>query len=370
MIEQGRLILTMMPSLYCKLDCPHCYLSKEQRRSKECLSLEQIKTTVEKIKDYYKDKNIQNAAIDIYWYGGEPTTMGVEMFSDMCDIINTTFKKHKIKHILLSALVGVNLDEWAPILKKYCNSKIQTSYDAMMRGKRYDMSWQKQVVNALDRGLSVNTLSVFNKSIQFDGYQKTFVKLMGLGIRECGWLPFQKNIRNDDTGMYDEYSTSMNEFSDFMIGFSNLNNDTHTHTHTDDGCVFLIGNEIFINSMNINGTSMSNTGAQTVFLMPNGDMVMPNYDEFNNIEFMQKFGNILKQSFEKILTSKSRRRWIRRQINRNNNKECMECDSWNCCLMEFWKNNNKDDDCYGAKKYVEWVKKHSTQEPTFIENIS
>ena len=94
--------------------------------------------------------------------------------------------------------------------------------------------------------------------------QKTFVKLMELGIRECGWLPFQKNIRNDDTGMYDEYSTSMNEFSDFMIGFSNLNNDTHTHTHTDDGCVFLIGNEIFINSMNINGTSMSNTGAQTV----------------------------------------------------------------------------------------------------------
>jgi hypothetical protein len=46
---------------------------------------------------------------------------------------------------------------------------------------------------------------------------------------------------------------------------------------------------------------MSNTGAQTVFLMPNGDMVMPNYDEFNNIEFMQKFGNILKQSFEKLV---------------------------------------------------------------------
>jgi hypothetical protein len=35
-----------------------------------------------------------------------------------------------------------------------------------------------------------------------------------------------------------------------------------------------LGNEIFINSMNINGTSMSNTGAQTVFLMPNGDMVI------------------------------------------------------------------------------------------------
>jgi hypothetical protein len=49
--------------------------------------------------------------------------------------------------------------------------------------------------------LEVNTLSVFNKSIQFDGYQNTFVKLMELGIRECGWLPFQKNIRNDNTGI-------------------------------------------------------------------------------------------------------------------------------------------------------------------------
>jgi sulfatase maturation enzyme AslB (radical SAM superfamily) len=105
--------------------------------------------------------------IDIYWYGGEPTTMGVKMFSDMCDIINSTFKTHKVRHILLSALVGVNLKEWAPIVKKYCNSKIQTSYDGLMRGERYDTTWKKQVVNALDRGLEVNTLSVFNKSIQF-----------------------------------------------------------------------------------------------------------------------------------------------------------------------------------------------------------
>jgi hypothetical protein len=41
-------------------------------------------------------------------------------------------------------------------------------------------TWKKQVVNALDRGLEINTLSVFNKSIQFDGYQNTFVKLMRL----------------------------------------------------------------------------------------------------------------------------------------------------------------------------------------------
>jgi hypothetical protein len=32
-------------------------------------------------------------------------------------------------------------------------------------------------------------------------------------------------------------------------------------------------------------------------------------------------------------------------------------------LTCYWKNNNKGDDCYGAKKYVDWVKKYSTQEP-------
>ena len=58
MIEPGRLILTMMPSLHCKLDCPHCYLTKQQRHSKDCLTLEQIKTTVEKIEVASLDQNM------------------------------------------------------------------------------------------------------------------------------------------------------------------------------------------------------------------------------------------------------------------------------------------------------------------------
>jgi hypothetical protein len=42
-------------------------------------------------------------------------------------------------------------------------------------------------------------------------------------------------------------------------------------------------------------------GFRMEYFLTNGDMVMPNYDEFNNIEFMQKFGNILKQSFKKTV---------------------------------------------------------------------
>lgn len=371
MIEQGRLILTMMPSLYCKLDCPHCYLTQQQRRSKDCLSLEQIKTTVEKINHYYQSKNINNASIEIYWYGGEPTTMGVGLFSEMCDIINHTFKNHQVKHTLLSALVGVNLDKWSPVIKKYCNSKVQTSYDGLMRGDRYDKAWQKQVLDAHSIGLRVNTLSVFNKTIEKEGYHQTFMKLSALGIRECGWLPFQKNISNNKTSnnktsMFDKYSTTMHSFSDFMIDFTTLNDATkfedeasnakgkYSGANSERQSSFLIGNELFINSMNINGSHLSNTGTQTLFLMPSGDLVMPDYDK-DNIEFMKVFGNILTQSFEQILTSKSRRNWRRKQLRRNNNQECLECNRWNCCLMEFWKNNNKGDDCYGAKRYVDWL---------------
>ena len=239
MIEQGRLILTMMPSLHCKLDCPHCYLTQPQRRSKDCLGLEQIKTTVEKINHYYQSNNINNASIEIYWYGGEPTTMGVGLFGEMCDIINHTFKDHQVKHTLLSALVGVDLDKWSVVIKKYCNGKVQTSYDGLMRGDRYDKAWQKQVLNARSIGLRVNTLSVFNQTIEKQGYEKTFMKLSALGIRECGWLPFQKNISNNktsnnETSMFDKYSTSMHRFSDFMIGFTKLNDEAVYVTNCED----------------------------------------------------------------------------------------------------------------------------------------
>lgn len=362
MIEKGRLILTMMPSLYCKLDCPHCYLTKEQRKSKKCLTLKQMRVICDKIEQYYQDKD-NNAVIDIYWYGGEPTTMGTKLFSKMCDVINKTFKRHKLRHTLLSALVGVDLEKWTPIVKKYCDGKLQTSYDGYMRGDRYDQAWQKQVRYAVSQGLEVSTLSVFNKFIKNDGHQATFVKLAELGVKKCGWLPFQKNIRNDATGMFGEHSTSMLEFSEFMIKLTKLN------TSVDAKARMLIANELFINSMDINGYNMSNTGAQTVFLMPNGDMVMPDYDK-DNVEYMKTFGNILEQSFEEVLIGKSRRDWIRRQINRNGNKECLNCDSWNCCLMEFWKCNNSNDDCYGAKLYVDWIKKHSKQKATCVENIA
>lgn len=362
MIESGHLILTMMPSLYCKLDCPHCYLSKEQRKDKTILSAEDIKLICSKINHYYTTKNIKHKKIDFYWYGGEPTSMGVEYFETLLNTLNSSFDdSYKIKHILLSALVGVKIDEWVPLIKSHFNSSIQTSYDSTMRGDRYMTTWKKKVEQLNKHKIEVTTISVINSHIIKDGPAQTHKLLSFLGIVESGWLPFQKNTVNDITGAYNDLSPSMNDFSDFMIGLTDINRHSQSP--------FLIGEEDFIYAMS-NSDKPSNMGLQTLFLLPDGVLCMPDYDK-DNVEFLQSFGNILSETFEEILISKPKRDWNRRQVSRNTNKECLGCDHQNYCLMEFWKNNTQDDDCYGAANYIDWLFKNPTNKPVSnIKNFS
>jgi len=362
MIESGHLILTMMPSLYCKLDCPHCYLSKEQRRDKTILSAEDIQSICNKVHHYYSSKNIKNKKIDFYWYGGEPTSMGVEYFEKLLLTINSSFdSSYKIKHILLSALVGVKIDEWVPLLNTYFNSSIQTSYDSTMRGDRYMKNWKKKVSELNSNNIRVTTISVINSHIIADGATFTHKLLTSLNIVESGWLPFQKNTVNDITGAYDELSPSMDNFSNFMINLTEINRTSDTP--------FFIGEEDFIYAMS-NSDKPSNMGLQTLFLLPDGTLCMPDYDK-DNVEFLQNFGNILTSDLEDILISKNKRDWNRRQISKNNNNECTKCDFKNYCLMEFWKQNIPNDDCYGASKYITWLFNNPTTKlVTRAENFS
>lgn len=52
-------------------------------------------------------------------------------------------------------------------------------------------------------------------------------------------------------------------------------------------------------------------------------------------ELMQPFGNILWRPFEAVLTSPARRAYLRRQVLRNRNPECIACDHADKRLMEF-----------------------------------
>ncbi len=352
-IEQGYFIFTLMPSLFCKLRCPHCYLSLEQRQDPTIMSLDDLELTCRKVDAYYRDRAIGQKTIVCYWYGGEPTSMGQAYVTDACDRINGVFTAdagYDVKHTILTSMVGVDAS-WFPIFDRYGKGEVQSSFDGLMRGAGYMRVWDRKIREAVAYGLRVATISVVNRALLDDGPKALLDYLADLGVAETSWLPFMWNEQNDGD-QYDGYAPTMNEYSDFMIELSDL----WLARRQRGDKVPEIGQLRFIHAQKAMPMS-ANVAGQTLFLQPNGDFVLPDYKNGWQ-EFMQPFGNILTQSFEEVLTSPARRRYLRRQFLRNGNSDCASCDHADKCIMEFWKDNRPGDDCFGAKRFVEWVLAH------------
>lgn len=350
-IEQGFFVFTMMPSLRCSLNCPHCYLTIEQRRHSPIMSLEQFKIAAEKVDAYYSDTRPDKSKVVIfYWYGGEPTEMGMPWFMGAFRIIDEIFTKEKgyeVRHDILTSLLNVD-SSWFNVFKTYGRGQFQTSFDGLMRGKGYVKKWDKRVREAISSGLRVSTISVVNHELFKDGPQAILDYLTELGIQEASFLPFMLNEQNFGE-KYEKYAPPMAEYSDFMIALN-----THWLKLKEIGLdPPMIGQTCFVLSRR-RLPPESNIPGQTLFLLPNGDFVLPDYKD-GWLEFMQPFGNIFEQSFEKVLTSPERRAYLRRQYTRNRNSECISCDYKDCCIMEFWKENKPEDECFGAKRFVEWA---------------
>ena len=356
-IENGYFVFTLMPSLFCKLRCPHCYLSLAQRQDPTVLSVSKMAEVCTKVDQYYDQIGLKNKTIVNYWYGGEPTSMGKDYFIECADTINNIFNENKgynVKHTVLSALVGVK-DYWFPIFDKYGKGEVQTSFDGLMRGDSYMRIWEKQVKKISNYGLKISTISVVNHELVKDGPKKVLDYLSDLGVKETSWLPFMLNSQNHETGMYEQYAPPMAVWSDFMIEIT----DYWIEKRLRGEQAPEIGQMHFIlrqKELPIYG----NMAAQTLFLLPNGDFVLPDYKN-GYLEYMNKFGNIFEQTFEEVLKSKERRKYLRRQVLRNGNTDCNSCDLANCCVMEFWKPNRENDDCFGGSKYVNWVLENETR---------
>lgn len=350
-IEQGYFILTLMPSLYCHLRCPHCYLSIAEREDRTILSVGKMKLACQKIDAYYEARGIEEKTVPCYWYGGEPTSMGIPYFTEMAETIDGVFtpqRGYRTKHTVLTSLVSVK-DEWFPIFERFGQGEVQSSYDGTMRGEAYMRKWHRRAEAAVAYGLRLATISVVNREILQDGAEKTLDYLSDLGVAETSWLPFMWNDQNAG-GAYDRFAPSMNAYSDFMIELTR-----HWRKRKEAGRhVPEIGQMRFIYGQAQSGSAASNIAGQTLFLMPNGDFVLPDYREGWR-EFMQPFGNILEQDFDDILSGAARRRYLRRQFTRNGNPECLSCPHADKCLMEFWKDNREDDECFGAKRYVDYL---------------
>lgn len=352
---EGRLILTMMPSLACKLSCPHCYLTQEQRRSTAILSLNSVERLARDLAALWR--SVEDPQLDVYWYGGEPLqNLSPELFVEMAECLGGV--GGRVRHTVLSSLVGVDLAPWAPVLRQYADSVIQTSWDGPLRGERHVQHQERNIQHAHSLGLSVDTLSVVNKGMIAQGPKAALEWLIAQRIRHAGWLPMQRNHRNRATGEYDRHAPSMNAFSDFMIEITDLARNTPGAP--------LIGEAHFIVSMR--GHVFANRGLQTLFLLPDGDLAMPDY-RADGTEFLQRFGNVADGLFP-VLTGTDYASWRCKQMQCNGNPECVECDLNDCCLMEFWKPNSPHDDCMGASKYVRHVLSHSDISPSQVEHFA
>jgi len=224
-----------------------------------------------------------------------------------------------------------------------------------MRGKVYVRKWEEKIKSAKAFGLDIGTISVVNHELLKSGGVETLEYLSALGIKEVSFLPFMWNEQNDGA-KYDKYAPTMEAWSNFMIEVS-----THYFKMKKLGrYVPEIGQLSFILHQ-MNQPSMANVAAQTLFLLPDGDFVLPDYKNGYQ-EYMRSFGNILTEPFEEILNGKERRSYLRKQVLRDNNEECLNCEHADKCVMEFWKKNREGDDCFGGKKYVQWLLEQNKQE--------
>lgn len=350
-IESGYFIFTLMPSLRCSLNCPHCYLSVDQRRNSPIMTLEDLEKTAKKVNQYYQKTKIKDKLMIFYWYGGEPTEMGIDYFKQATKILNNNFSDedgYTKKHTILTSLLTIDEKIWFPFFKENCDNHFQSSFDGLMRGKNYVKKWESKIKSAIDYGLDVGTISVVNQELLKVGPVETLEYLSSLKIKESSFLPFMWNEQNDGKS-YDKYAPTMDAWSNFMIDLSKH----YFKMKESNQFVPEIGQLNFVMHQ-MQQPLMANVAAQTLFLLPNGDFVLPDYKNGYQ-EYMRVFGNILEQPFEDVLNSKERKSYLRKQVLRDNNIECIECDHADKCVMEFWKKNRENDDCFGGKKYVQWL---------------
>lgn len=355
-IETGYFVFTMMPSLRCSLNCPHCYLTLEQRRNSEIMSLPKLEVACRKVAEYYSSMiHIKSKVIVFYWYGGEPTEMGLDYMLNAFHMISRVFPEsdgYYVRHDILTSLVNVS-DAWFDVFSTWGKGHFQTSFDGLMRGRGYVKKWENRIRDAVGNGLAVSTISVVNNELMRDGPEAILDYLVSLGVSEASFLPFMLNFQNKGE-KYEKFAPPMIGYSEFMIGLS-----AHWLKLKESGVkVPHVGQLSYVVSrMGLPG--ISNIAAQTMFLLPNGDFVLPDYVD-GYLEYMKVFGNIFELDFKGVLLSDSRRDYLRKQYLRNRNGDCMSCSKKNYCIMEFWKENREGDDCFGAARYVEWIEQNKS----------
>lgn len=353
-IESGHFVIGLMSSLYCPHDCPHCYLTRKMRRDRTRLAPETLERILRGVADYYADRGIA-PTITVHHYGGEPTAMGPVFMRETMDAIDAALPASRgimVRHSIQSALTGVDLDDWIPIFRDRCDNYVQTSYDGPMRGRRYDRAWRTQVEALRAADIDVATISTINTRLLELGPEGTLALLEELDVCEAGFLVLLHNDNNDGKP-YDRLAPSMRDWSAFMIALTEAWAERrHAGGHPPE--IGPLHATLWRNHCLSTSAPDPCAVPPALFLMPNGDWAISDY-RADGSEYMRTLANGATTPFAEALRTPERRAFLRNQALRNGNPECQSCPLAGGCMMEIWKPNPADGECFGAKTYVEWV---------------
>lgn len=195
------------PTEKCNLDCLHCFISNERKKSNNFLSIDDIKKIGKKI-----IKGTKN--LEIIWHGGEPTLMGKSYISSAVRLLNSIAEKNGVhlKHSLQTNLTLVD-ESWHEILKDYFESRVGTSYDPDMRFLQ-DTEWEKNIEKLKQSNIHVSVTLTMTKPLAKKGAKYLLNLLMEIG---CPTYHLERfTPRGEGAQRVDEYYLNSADFYNYL----------------------------------------------------------------------------------------------------------------------------------------------------------
>ena len=157
--------LILLPTLQCNADCDYCFEDKNTDR----LSLERLKTLIDKVLDHLVVKSIGTLAI--HWQGGEVMTLPPSWLADAHGLIGAAAASRGlvVTHALQTNMIGYG-PRWDAVIGDMFGNRVGTSLDypnlhRHRHGKDaadYDAILTENIQQARAAGIEVEAIAVPN----------------------------------------------------------------------------------------------------------------------------------------------------------------------------------------------------------------